>query len=184
MKLNIFTQILRLCRISSYFQFSLNFSSNIFWIPIHFCISSFCLIFWLSTAASPEDIHLVFERLGFVSERREFFILWLHIQQLFLELLTADSIVILWCFQPAEQQMTVKIFSDLGLQNRPFSLSSPEGFLLQLLQLRLQLQVSAAGWAVDVLDGVWLVESLHQNLIFSQQTALLLLQCCHLQQRT
>lgn len=59
--------------------------------------------------------------------------------------------------------------------------SSPEGLLLQLLQLRLQLQVSAACGAVDVFDGVRLVESLHQDLVFRQQAALLLLQRCHLQ---
>lgn len=64
------------------------------------------------------------------------------------------------------------------------SSSSPEGLLLQLLQLCLQLQMSAACGAVDVFNGVRLVESLHQNLVFSQQAALLLLQRCHLQDRT
>lgn len=57
---------------------------------------------------------------------------------------------------------------------------SPEGFLLQLLQLCLQLEVSAPRRAVDVLYGVRLVKSLHQDLVFCQQTALLLLQGCHL----
>ena len=60
-------------------------------------------------AASPEDIHLVFERLGFVSERRELFILRLHVQQLFFDLFTADPVVVFGRLQPAEQLPTMII---------------------------------------------------------------------------
>lgn len=77
--------------------------------------------------------------------------------------------------------MEISLFSynllDDGIVYRS---SSPERFFLELLQLCLQLEMSASSRAVYVLYGVGLVESLHQNLVFCQQTALFFLQSCHL----
>lgn len=58
----------------------------------------------------PEDIHLIFERLGFICKWRELFILRLHIQEFFFKLFTTDPVVIFWCFQPKEDLATLIIF--------------------------------------------------------------------------
>ena len=48
----------------------------------------------------PKNIHLILERLGFISQWHQLFILWLYIQQFFVELLTPDPVVVFRCLQP------------------------------------------------------------------------------------
>lgn len=53
--------------------------------------------------ALPQDIHLVLQRLSFISQRRELFVLRLHIQEFFFKLFAADPVVIFCCLQPEEE---------------------------------------------------------------------------------
>ncbi len=50
----------------------------------------------------PEDIHLILERLGFISQWRKLFILWLYIQELFFKLFATDPVVVFCCLQPGK----------------------------------------------------------------------------------
>lgn len=57
-----------------------------------------------SLPALPEDIHLILERLGFISKWCQLFILCFHIQEFFFKLFTTDPVVIFCSLQPTEKK--------------------------------------------------------------------------------
>lgn len=48
----------------------------------------------------PEDVHLILERLGFISQSCELFILGFHIHKFFFKFLTTNPVVVFCCLQP------------------------------------------------------------------------------------
>lgn len=50
----------------------------------------------------PEDIHLILERLCFISQSCELFVLGFHVHKFFFKLLTTNPVVVLCCLQPTE----------------------------------------------------------------------------------